>query len=342
VLLFFASLIVHELGHALEARREGIEVTRIELFLFGGTTHMSRDSQTPGEEFRVAVAGPLGTLLVLLVCLGVDLAIVGPHRLIDAIGLDANIQITPVLLALSWLVPMNVLILVFNLVPAYPLDGGRIARSIVWRATGDKLQGTRVSARIGEGFAILLGGFGVWVIFSSPGFAGGDPEFTGIWLLLLAFMVWQSARMALGGTAAAQRVQGVSVGDIMDHEPVTVSGPETVERALNERFFRYNEQWLPVIDGDGRFIGIARRERAQERVDAGEGWVTVGSILEPDEPAKLQVRETQPLTDVLTIEALGRLGAIMAVDGGGILRGVVTVDQVRRVLQTVLATPAAR
>ena len=115
-----------------------------------------------------------------------------------------------------------------------------------------------------------------------------------------------------------------------------------VERALNERFFRYNEQWLPVIDGDGRFIGIARRERAQERVDAGEGWVTVGSILEPDEPAKLQVRETQPLTDVLTIEALGRLGAIMAVDGGGILRGVVTVDQVRRVLQTVLATPAAR
>jgi len=342
VLLFFASLIVHELGHALEARREGIEVTRIELFLFGGTTHMSRDSQTPGEEFRVAVAGPLGTLLVLLVCLGVDLAIVGPHRLIDAIGLDANIQITPVLLALSWLVPMNVLILVFNLVPAYPLDGGRIARSIVWRATGDKLQGTRVSARIGEGFAILLGGFGVWVIFSSPGFAGGDPEFTGIWLLLLAFMVWQSARMALGGTAAAQRVQGVSVGDIMDHEPVTVSGPETVESALNERFFRYNEQWLPVIDGDGRFIGIARRERAQERVDAGEGWVTVGSILEPDEPAKLQVRETQPLTDVLTIEALGRLGAIMAVDGGGILRGVVTVDQVRRVLQTVLATPAAR
>ena len=131
---------------------------RIELFLFGGTTYMSRDSETPGEEFKIAAAGPLGTLLFILVCLAVDLALVGPHRLIHAIRLDGTVQITPVLLALSWLLPMNILILIFNLVPAYPLDGGRIARAAIWRVTGDKLRGTRAAARLGEGFAVLLGG----------------------------------------------------------------------------------------------------------------------------------------------------------------------------------------
>jgi len=335
VLLFFASLIVHELGHAFEARREGIEVNRIELFLFGGTTYMARDAKTPGEEFRIAAAGPLGTLLVLLVCLGVDVAVVGPHRLISAIELDGTVPITPVLLSLSWLVPMNILILIFNLVPAYPLDGGRIARALVWRVTGDRLRGTRVSARIGQGFASLLGAFGVFLI-------ARQDAFEGIWLLILAFMVWQSARMALGGTAAAQRVQGVRVADIMDHEPVVALGTATVSEAMNELFLRYDEQWLPVTDLDHHFIGIARRERAQERLDAGEGWVTVGSILEGDAPEDLQVNQDQALTDVLTLEALGRLGAVVAVDGAGVLRGLITVDQVRRVLQTVLAAPAAR
>jgi Zn-dependent protease len=336
VLLFFVSLIVHELGHAVAAKREGVGVTRIELFLFGGTTHMSRDAQTPGEEFRIAVAGPLGTLLVLLVCIAIFVPIVGPHRLIDAIRLRSTVQLTPVLLSLSWLIPMNLLILVFNLVPAYPLDGGRIARAVVWRVTGDKLHGTRAAARIGEGFAFLLAAIGLGLAFAT------DESFTGIWLLFLAFMIWQSAHAALGGTAAAQRVQGVRVADIMDHEPVVVPGITTIAQALDEYFLRYNEQWLPVVDGDGYFIGIARRERAQERVDAGEGWVTTGAILEADPPALMQVQESQPLTDLLTIEALGRLGAVVAVDASGVLRGVVTVDQVRRVLQTVLATPVAK
>jgi Zn-dependent protease len=321
------------LGHAIAARREGIQVNRIELFLFGGTTYMSRESRTPGEEFRIAVAGPLGTLLFVLICLGVDIALVGTHRLIHAALLDGTVQITPALLALSWLLLLNILILAFNLVPAYPLDGGRIARALIWRITGDKLRGTRTAARIGEGFAFLLGAFGLFLALDGSGFEG-------IWLILLAFMVWQSARMALNGTAAASRVQGVRVADIMDHEPIVVRGTSTVEQALNDVFLRYQTDWLPVIDGDRRFIGIARRERAEELVDGGNGSDTVGSILEPGDMRELQIDETRPLTDVLMLEALGRLGAIVAVDEDGMLSGMVTIDQVRRVLQTVLATPA--
>lgn len=344
VLLFFASLIIHELGHAIAARRAGIEVQRIELFLFGGTTYMSRDSETPAEEFKIAVAGPLGTLLFIALCLAVDLAVVGPHRLVHAIRLDGTVQITPVLLAMSWLLPMNILILIFNLVPAYPLDGGRIARALIWRVTGDKLRGTRAAAHLGEGFAFVLAAFGLLITLDRNFGQSwiGNNSFAGIWLMLLAFMIWQSARMALNGTTAASRVQGVRVADIMDHEPVVVRGTATVQEALDQSFHRYQTEWLPVIDGDRRFIGIARRDRAQETVDDGQPNATVGSILEPDEVTKLQIGEERPLTDVLMLEALGRLGAVVAIDDYGTLSGVVTIDQVRRVLQTVLATPAAR
>jgi Zn-dependent protease len=332
--LFFGSLIVHEMGHALVAQREGIEVQRVELFLLGGTTYMSRDSQTPGEEFRIAAAGPLGTLIFIAITLGLDLALVGPHRLLHAIELDGTVQITPVLLALSWLCVMNIMIFIFNLVPAYPLDGGRIARAIVWRVTGDKLRGTRAAARLGEGFAVLLGGFGLYLLLRTSDFAG-------LWLIVLAFFTWQSARMAITGTAAASRVQGVRVADIMDHEPVIVRGTSSVLDALDDVFTRYQSEWLPVIDGDGRFIGIARRERAQELVMAGNGSATVGSILEPD-TGRLSVLEDRPLTDVLSLESLGRLGAVIATNADDVLTGMVTIDQVRRVLQTVLVEPSAR
>ncbi len=340
VLLFFGSLIVHELGHAVAARRAGIEVQRIELFLFGGTTYMSRDSQTPAEEFKIAAAGPLGTLLFIAVCSVVDLMLVGPHRLVHAIRLDGSVQVTPVLLALSWLLLMNVLIFCFNIVPAYPLDGGRIARAVVWRITGDKLRGTRTAARMGEGFAVLRR---VRPLHHGerPELCGGDPGFVGIWLLLLAFMIWQSARMALSGTAAASRVEGVRVADIMDHEPVFIHGTSTVESAYDDSFLRYQSPWLPVVDLDGHFIGIARRERAHDAIRSGDGNSTVGSILEP-EAGRLTINEDRPLTEVLALESLGRLGAVMATDDEDVLTGVVTIDQVRRVLETALAQPASQ
>jgi CBS domain-containing protein len=266
--------------------------------------------------------------------LAVGVALVGTHRLIHAIKLDGTVHITPVLLALAWLGPMNVLILIFNIVPAYPLDGGRIARAAVWKATDDKLRGTRTAAKLGEGFAMLLGVVGLYTTLRGS-------SFIGVWLMLLAFMIWQSAHMALSGTAAASRVQGVRVADIMDHEPVTVRGTSSVEEALDEVFLRYQSEWLPVVDGDGRFIGIARRERAEELVIAGDGAATVGSILEP-ETARLTIREDRPLTDVLALEALGRLGAVIATGEDDTLTGLVTIDQVRRVLQTVLAQPASQ
>lgn len=327
VLLLFASLIVHELGHALVARRQGIEVKQIDLFLFGGLTKMTRDAATPGEDFKIAVAGPLATVGVILVCLALDLAIVGPHRLLHAIALDSDIQITPVLLSLSWLLPMNILLLAFNIVPAFPLDGGRIARSVVWRVTGDKLKGTRVAARLGQGFAVLLAGVGLWLLIFYA-------TFSGLWLMALAYLLGQSARGAILQTAVNERIEGVRVADIMDTHPVAIPAATPVSQALDEYFLRYRWSWFPVVDDLGRFQGIARQERAQASVDANEGWVTIGAVVESDGASSWRVQEDRPITDLLASESLGRLGALMAVDAEGVLRGVVTVEQVRRALQS--------
>jgi Zn-dependent protease len=330
VLLLFASLIVHELGHALVARRQGIEVKRIDLFLFGGLTQMSRDAATPGEDFKVAVAGPVATLAVILVCIAVDIALVGSHRLLHAIALDSDVTITPVLLSLSLLLPMNVLLLVFNLVPAFPLDGGRIARSIIWRVTGDKTRGTRIAARMGQGFAVLLAGIGLWLLLSYASFGG-------LWLVAIAYLLWQSAKGALLQTAVTQRIEGLLVGDIMDSHPVAIPATTAVGQALDEYFLRYGWEWFPVIDESGRFVGIARRERVQASADGGEGWLTMQAVLESDGVSSLRVEQDRPITELLASESLGRLGALMAVDGEGVLRGVVTVEQVRRALQSAFA-----
>src|SRR5579884_2983434 len=327
VLVLFGSLIVHELGHALVARREGIEVRQIDLFLFGGLTQMSRDAATPGEDFRIAAAGPLATFCFVLICLALDLVIVGPHRLIHAAKLDSSVRITPVLLSLSWLLFWNVLLLVFNLVPAFPLDGGRIARSIVWRVTGQKQRGTRTAAQLGQGFAIILGGVGLWLMLTYL-------SFTGLWLILIAFMLGQSARGALVQTAFTERIEGVRVADIMDPQPVAIRAETPVSQALEEFFLRYGWSWFPVIDGDGHLLGIAQEARLQGAAGRGEGWLTVGSTLEPEDAGSCRVGEDRPITELLSSETLGRLGALMAVDGEGVLRGVVTLGQVRRALQS--------
>jgi Zn-dependent protease len=333
VLLLFVSLILHEFGHALVARRQGIGVDQIDLYLFGGLTRMNRDAATPGEDFKVSAAGPLATLGVILVCLAIDLAILGPHRLTHAIALDQDITITPVLLSLSWLLPMNVLLLVFNLMPAFPLDGGRIARSIIWRVTGSKSTGTLISARMGQGLSLVLAAFGIWLLLNYGTFAG-------LWAIALAFMTYQAARSAVYQSALDERVEGVRVIDIMDSHPVAIGTEIGLQQAIDEYFLRYGWSWFPATDEHGRYAGIVTQERTQASIDAGEGWLTIASVVDAERTGSWQVEQDRPITDLIGSESLGLLGAVMAVDDDGVLRGVVTVQQLRRAMQSALSPSA--
>ena len=158
--------------------------------------------------------------------------------------------------------------------------------------------------------------------------------FTGLWLVAVAFLLGQSARGAIVQTALTERIEGVRVSDIMDSQPVAIPADTPVGQALDEYFLRYGWSWFPVVDEGSRFLGIARQERVQATYDGGEGWLTVGSALDAGGAGSWRVGVDRPLTEVLSSESLGRLGALMAVDDLGVLRGVVTIEQVRRALQS--------
>src|SRR5262249_9141338 len=151
----------------------------------------------------------------------------------------------------------NLLLLLFNLVPAFPLDGGRMTRAIVWRVTGEKGRGTRVAARVGEGVGLVLAGGGGWLSLAFRSVAG-------VWLVAIAFLLYQSARAAIVQTALSSRIEGVRVADIMDRQPVAIPSRTAVADALDQYFMRYGWSWFPVVDDSGRFLGIARQERLAE------------------------------------------------------------------------------
>ena len=324
---FFGSILLHELGHALTARREGIEVSGIDLFLFGGVMKMSQDTQTPGQEFRVSAAGPAVTLLIAVVVGLVGVMVMGASEFVDGALLRGTAPPNVFELWLSFLVSMNVLLLLFNLVPAFPLDGGRIARSIAWKLTGDRRRATTFAAFLGQIFAAALIFWGLYKLLSSS-----DP-FGGLWYAALGWMLWGGARGAVAQSAVTERLEGVTVADIMDAEPVTIPGGIAAVQAWDDFFLRYHGwPWFAVVDEDGRFLGLAHREALQSAATA-RPQTPVRELVAPGD----QVRDDASLEALLGSEPLRRLGALMAVDADGRLRGVVTLDQVSRALQARLA-----
>ena len=331
-LLFFVSLVLHELGHALVARRNGIGVSSIELWFFGGLAKLTRDPTSPGVDFRISVAGPAVTLAILVACCG-GLAALGVTDLGEALTLSFATT-TPAKGLVSWLAGINLVVLVFNLLPAFPLDGGRIVRAIAWKITGDQNRGTRLAARLGQVLAWGLMGLGAYVILR------GDT-IGGIWFLVLGWFIAQAARGAVVSSRFSERLEGVTVADVMDTQPVTVPGELSVLDAQDEFFLRYRFPWFPVVDGVGRFLGILREESVEGAVNNGQPAITVGEVLGPHPDAGSFVRRDTPIEQLLGSETLRRLGALMVVDAEERLCGVVTIEQVRRALAAAVPGPIA-
>jgi Zn-dependent protease len=325
---FFASIVAHELGHALAARREGIAVEGIDLFLFGGVMKMSRDTDSPGAEFRVAAAGPLVTLLIMVLASIAAVLLAGGDSFWDAARLSAEADASPVEVVVSLLVSMNLVLLLFNLVPAFPLDGGRIARAIAWKLTGDRHRATRFAARIGIGFGYLLMAGGLALIVLVDGAA-----FDGIWFAALGWLLASAARGTLAQTRFTEQLAGITVADVMDAEPVTIPAGLPAMRAYEDYFLRYQGwDWFAVVEDDGRYAGIAHR-RAVEHAALQEGGEMPVRELAAPAADDGQVPADTPLESLLSSEPLRRLGALMAVDADGRLRGVVTFEQVTRALR---------
>lgn len=326
-LLFFLSILLHELGHAVVAMRNGIGISGIDLWMFGGVAKMQRDTDSPGVEFRVAIAGPLVTLAIAALCFGLGCLLSSAGDVWRGTRFETG-AFGGATAVLSYLAAINALVLVFNLIPGFPLDGGRIARAVAWWRTGDRTRATRFAARLGRGFSFLMIAAGAALFFTGN-------LLTGIWLAFIGFFLGAAARSAEAQTTLTSQIEGVRVADVMDAEPVAVPEELSLERAESEFFLRYGWPWFPVVDASGRLTGLVTREAVEGVPEAIRAGRNVASVMARDPSEELRVGPEQPLEALLALDGLQRLGAVLAVDRDGVLRGIVTVDSVRRALRPV-------
>jgi Zn-dependent protease len=326
-LLFFLSILLHELGHAWVALRNGVPILGIDLWMFGGVAKLGKDADSPGVEFRIAAAGPAVTVLIAGVCFVLGSLASSTSDAFDSSVFNEDIS-GATTAVLGYLTSINVLLLLFNLLPAFPLDGGRIARAIAWKISGDRNKATRFAATLGRlgGYAMVGVGAYMWLILDRP--------VSGIWLGFIGFFLASAARSAELQADFAGRIEHIRVADVMDAEPVSIREDAPVDRAEEEFFLRYGWPWFPVVDSSGRLVGVVSREAVESVPVEERAARRVGTVMARDDGSSgLRVQLEEPLENLLGQEGLARLGAIMAVDGEGVLRGIVTVDAVRRALQ---------
>jgi Zn-dependent protease len=305
--LFFLSLLLHELGHAVQARREGMEIDGITLWLFGGVARFRGEFPSAGAEFRIAIAGPLVSLALGVLFVGFA---AGTHVSEPTDGVAA------------WLGYINLTLLVFNLLPALPLDGGRVLRSILWKIRGDFHWATVVSAGVARALAILLIGAGL-LMFIVQG------AFSGAWLAFLGWFLLTAASAETRFLAAREALGGLRVRDLMVRDPVTARAGETIGQFMDETVGQTRFTAYPVVQ-DGRIVGVlpfscvARTPRAEwDRRTVQE------CALDLDEVPV--VRGDDSAADALATLSEGDLHRALVMDDGR-FSGFLSISDIARVL----------
>lgn len=228
-ILLFASVLLHELAHSFVARSRGLHVRNIVLFIFGGVSNIEQEPQTPGVEFSMAFVGPLVSLLIGVVCYGLFFLVRGTHSLFVPI--------------LSYLALMNIILGIFNLLPGFPLDGGRVLRSIIWKATGNFQTATNITTFVGQAFAYLIILWGIFLFFAGNAFNGLIIIFTG-WFLLT------SAQSARSQSVLETAFRGVKVDQIMNTNVMTVPANISLQKLVDEYFLPRGLRSVFVMQGD--------------------------------------------------------------------------------------------
>ncbi len=311
-LLFFASLLAHELAHALVARRAGVQVEGITLWLFGGVARLSGEARTPGSDFRIAAVGPLTSLLL------------GGAFALAAAGLT-TFGGPPVAVATArWLAGINVVLALFNLLPGAPLDGGRILRAALWRRHGSQARATRTAARAGQVLGAVLIALGVLQFLAGASFGG-------LWLALIGWFLIGAARAEEQGMLVRQALAGVRVRDVMTPAPLTASGEVSVGRFLDQYVLANRFSTFPIVGPRGALEGLVTLQRLKAVPPERRDSTTVAEVACPRDEL-LTAAPDEPLADLL-----GRLvgcgdGRALVLDDGRLV-GIVSPSDVARVVQ---------
>jgi len=307
-ILFFASVLAHELSHAVVARRFGLKVRDITLFIFGGAASLESEAKRPLHEALIGAAGPLASLLV-----GAALWLV-----------VALVQAPQVEAILGWLAFINVTLGIFNLIPGFPMDGGRILRAILWKLRGDRFAATRNAATVGRLFGYLLIGIGVVIAFQ------GGSLFSGIWLALIGWFLSNAAESAVAQMSIERTLRGIKVREVMEAEPPSVSPNESVADLVNERLVRGGQRSFLVRHTDGGLAGlvtlsdvarVARDDWPQARVtDIMTRYQDLARVGPDDGVAKaLEILQAKEVNQLPVVEGDGRT-VVGLLTRAGILR----------------------
>ncbi len=315
VLLLFASILAHEFGHAIVARRRGIEIEEIDLWLLGGVSRMRGEAHNPRDELRYALAGPAVTAVVAA-CFGA-IALLLPSSTPAAVRALVEYQAF-----------VNVAILVLNMLPAFPLDGGRVLRSLLWRHSGNVGRSTETAASVGRGFGYVMIALGGLELLS------GAPE--GLWIALIGFFIVIAAGQQAMGAEVQAALSGVHAADLMSSPVVSIPERTSVAEAGTDYFLPHRYTSFPVVDERGLAIGLVSVTQLEALARHGRTQQSVGEIAERD-PGLLVAGE-QDVSRLLERPAFARVGRAVVVDELGRPVGLVSITDVQRALRAARLT----
>jgi Zn-dependent protease/predicted transcriptional regulator len=320
-LVFFACLLAHELSHSLVARRRGVQVKAIVLWLFGGVSELESEAHDAESELRIAAAGPLASLAV------------GGGFLALAVIADALFDVRLLTAALAWIGLINWLLAVFNLLPAFPLDGGRVLRAWLWRRRGDKVDATQAAARVGRVVAYGLMGAGL-VEALAGGLIGG------LWLVFLAWFLLSAARVEATESIVNEQLAHVPVREVMTPNPITVPPHTTVQQLLDRWLLRYRCSTFPIV-ADGDVVGLVTLARVKRVPPAERSTTWIVDIACPRDEV-VTCAPDDPVSEVLAAMNRSADQRALVFEHGQLVGVVSPSDIARRVERSVMAqAPAA-
>lgn len=315
--VFLASLLAHELAHSIVAMQRGVKVEGITLWLFGGVSRFSSESNSPGTQALITFVGPLTSLLLGAIFYFISIAVGGGAHP----GLVAA--------TLSWLGYINIALGIFNLLPAFPLDGGRLLQSLIWLRTGDRLRATRIAARIGMGFAYLLIAYGLFVFIFSGDLIGG------VWSVFLGWFLLSAARSEEAGGLIRQALSEISARDVMSANPVQAPDDISVYDALHGYVLASRHSTLPTHDGDGRLSGLLTLAALKSVAPEAREKTLVKDVACPLDSVSI-VGPADPIANLLgASEGCGE-GRTLVVDGGQLV-GIISPSDISTLVRRSLS-----
>lgn len=328
-LLFVASVFAHEIAHALADRALGIKVRSVTLFVFGGMAHLEREPPSWRVEVATALAGPVASLALAMLGIFLASSLAGPPPPAETPADVALATLGPVATLFLWLGQTNLLLVVFNLIPGFPLDGGRLLRGVLWAFSGDLRRATRLAAGAGQVFSLLIIAVGLAMILGIPVPVLGPGLVTGLWLALVGWFLHGAALMSSREHLIGDSLEGVTVARVMHDDFVAVPSGATLDRLVEQYLLPGEQHAFPVLDG-GDFVGVVSVRDVRKIPREAWGSTAVRDVMTP----AAGVRGVQPQTEAAdAMVALGRQGVNqLPVIENGKLRGLVSREDILKQL----------